>query len=245
MKEGRMDYWFDIDEDILLYDDDIGGDDDLEYGGIYTDLHGEEGDSILPLPRKRKTSCVSYRNLESLVRRIDISQRTFCTLAGRFSVGDIPEALIVENNLSVDEIWIATLSMSYDNLHSLKNIVDGGYLEPAGEKNLHIIVSDFFYAHERKRDGLIGEIVWLLGDHIVLSATRTHQKIMMFRTACGKHIVVHGSANMRSTDNIENICIEDCEELYYFLRGQFSTIENDYGVYKKSRRGDNLFNLIS
>jgi hypothetical protein len=38
----------------------------------------------------------------------------------------------------------------------------------------------------------------------------------IFETYCGMKIVIHGSANLRSSDNIEQIDIEENEELFNY-----------------------------
>lgn len=49
-----------------------------------------------------------------------------------------------------------------------------------------------------------------------LAVCRTHTKITLIETECGKWLTIHGSANLRSSDNIEMFSIENSKDLYDF-----------------------------
>jgi hypothetical protein len=106
---------------------------------------------------------------------------------------------------------ISTLSYSQDNIDSLHNLIKGDFIQ-----KLDIIVSDYFFAHERNK--LIKETYEKLDiDSIFqLAVAGTHCKTYQFKTIGGKYIVIHGSVNMRSSSNIEQFVIEDNKDLYDF-----------------------------
>ena len=56
-------------------------------------------------------------------------------------------------------------------------------------------------------------------------------------------MVIHGSANLRSSGNIEQFTIEENPELYDFYEDLFENIINDCGT-TAIKRGNRLFNLI-
>lgn len=96
---------------------------------------------------------VKYANAEKLatdIGSLPVNFRAFCILDGKFIFGDFIEALIVKNNWEVDDLTISTLSMSQDNVDSLQNLITGDFV-----KSLNIIVSCYYFANERHRDGLM------------------------------------------------------------------------------------------
>lgn len=157
---------------------------------------------------------VKYANAAKLAQDIGdlpLNFRAFVILDGKFIFGDFIEALIVLNNWLCEELTISTLSMSQDNVDSLANLVKGGYL-----KELNLIVSHYYFANERA--GLMPYLYDKLdhGDVLQLAVASVHTKIAMIRTACGKKITIHGSANLRTSSNIEQIVIENTPSLFDF-----------------------------
>ena len=185
-----------------------------------------------PNPKKTTYQMLKFSNAKKLVKEIDFQSldRVYCRVNGKFIFGDFIEAFIVENNIFVEEMTIETLSLSIDNVISLETILKKGYV-----KKLHLIVSDYFFSHER--NGLIKFLYEKLDfeDKFQLSVCRTHCKICQFKTSGGKKIVIHGSSNLRSSDNLEQFIIEDNSEMYDFndsyhkqIEVKFKTI--NYGI---------------
>lgn len=157
---------------------------------------------------------VKYENAEKLAEEIGplpVDFRAFIILDGKFIFGDFIEALIVKNNWECEELTISTLSMSQENIDSLANLVNGGYL-----KSLNLIISHFYFANERQ--GLMPYLYEQLDKNDVLqvAVASVHTKIAMIRTTCGKKITIHGSANLRTSSNIEQIVIEHSPSLFDF-----------------------------
>jgi len=157
---------------------------------------------------------VKYDNAAKLadeIGPINDGFRMFAILDGKFIFGDFIEALIVKHNWLCEELTISTLSMSQDNVDSLKNLIDGEYL-----KSLNIIVSHYYFANERA--DLMPYLYEKLdvNDVLQVAVASVHTKIAMIRTTCGKKITIHGSANMRTSSNIEQIVIEASPGLFDF-----------------------------
>ena len=181
---------------------------------------------------------VRYENAEALAEEIgDMTpgRRVFALLDGKFIFGDLFEAMAVRNNWLIREMTISTLSMSENNIDSLRNLLDGGYVE-----KLDLIVSDYFYSHER--GGLIPYLYKQLDvdDRFQLAVAGTHTKICLMRTD-SQNIVIHGSANMRSSSNIEQVMIEECQPLYDFLHETHAGIVDRYKTIRKSVRHNELW----
>ena len=194
-------------------------------------------------PAMTKSKNVKYKNAKDLAKEITIKQneRYFCIIDGSFIFGDFIEAFIYERAMLVEELTLSTLSMSQENIDSFYNLMKNGYLE-----KLNIIISDFFYSHERSN--LVKYMYDKLDfeDRFQLSVCRTHTKICMFETKMneGRKYIIHGSANLRSSDNIEQFMIEENSELYDFNYMFHKKIIDNFATIKKSLRGDKLFNLI-
>lgn len=186
------------------------------------------------IPERR----LKYKNAESLARDIkpELGMRAFVFLDGTFIAGDFLEAWFVEHHIIAKEATISTLSLSPNNVDSLSNLMDCGYIE-----TLNLIVSDYFYSHER--GGLVPYIRERLdkGDRFQLAAAGTHCKLIMFETHKGAKVVIHGSANLRSSSNIEHITIEESPELYDFTMEVHRAILDKYKTINKSVRYNNLW----
>ena len=129
--------------------------------------------------------------------------------------------------------------MSQNNADSLNNLLEGGYVD-----ELNLIVSDYFFSHERQ--GLIPYIYEVLDkeDKFQLAVAGTHCKLTMIETHCGLKITMHGSANLRSSGNIEHICIEENNALFDFNHEIQSAIIDKYKTIKKSVRHEILWQAV-
>jgi len=194
-------------------------------------------------PAMSRSKNVKYKNAKELAKEIQIKQneRYFCIIDGSFIFGDFIEAFIYERAMKVKELTLSTLSMSQENIDSFYNLMQNGYIE-----KLNIIVSDFFYSHERHNLVKYMYDKLDINDRFQLSVCRTHTKICLFETEMngGRKYVIHGSANLRSSDNIEQFMIEENSELYDFNFDFHKKIIDNFATVKKSLRGDKLFNLI-
>lgn len=178
---------------------------------------------------------VKYANAEKLaddIGSLPLNFRAFVIIDGSFVFGDFLEALIVKNNWLCEELTISTLSMSQENIDSLKNLIDGDYL-----RQLNIIISHYYFATERQ--GLMPYLYDKLdvNDVLQVAVASVHTKIAMIRTKCGKKITIHGSANLRTSSNIEQIVIEHTPDLFDFCAEvHHSIIEKHKTINKPVRR---------
>ena len=188
-------------------------------------------------------SGVLYERAIDLVKNMpDIQENEafFCIVSGNFIFGDLLEALFVERNWHAEEIFIATLSMSQENADSLANLFHGDYAS-----KINLIVSDFWYAHERYKGGGIEYINQLMKEYnFSISVAGLHTKIILIKTECGKHLVLHGSANLRSSRNLEQFSIENSKNLYEFNRAWMNILVKEFKVSRKSLRGENLWQVL-
>ena len=186
-------------------------------------------------------SKLKYNNAIELVKNINFQSldKVYCIVGGSFIFGDFLEAFIVENNINVKELTISTLSYNQDNVDSLKTLIVKDYVQ-----KLNIIVSDYFYSHERQKLIKYTYENLDIDNKFQLASAGTHCKTYQFETEGGKKIIIHGSVNLRSSSNIEQFVIEDNSELYDFNLEYQNRILEKYKTINKSQRDNKLFNLI-
>lgn len=184
---------------------------------------------------------LKYEKAVDLAKGLEIAKdtRQYCLVSGAFIFGDFIEAFIVKNNFHIKKMIISTLSMSQNNVDSLKNLYLGDYVD-----ELELIVSTFFYSHERR--GLIPYIYKELDrkDKFQLAVADVHTKICMFETYKGGFVVIHGSANLRSSNCVEQFVVEENESLYKFNEDFHSKIIDKFKTINRSVRDKSMLNII-
>ncbi|GAA4338588.1 hypothetical protein GCM10023149_48660 [Mucilaginibacter gynuensis] len=214
-----------------------------EFSGFNIDIEHEFESRIIKPPKSNEIAehLLKYDDAEKLAKEIiiDSKSRYFVVINGSFIFGDFIEALIVVNNFHVKQMIISTLSMSENNVDSLANLVNGNFVD-----ELNLIVSDYFYSHERYN--LIEYLYQELDkdDKFQLAVAGTHCKICIFETHCDKKILIHGSANLRSSSNIEQFVIEENELLYDFNFDYQQSIVEKFKTINKPVRGAKLWQAV-
>ena len=185
---------------------------------------------------------LKYRFAEDLANNVqpEKGMRVFVILDGSFIAGDFLEAWIVEHNIHVKKMTISTLSMSENNVDSLANLMNAGYVD-----ELDLIVSDYFYSHERRN--LIPYLYKQLDkeNRFQLAAASTHCKLCLIETHNGSKVVVHGSANLRSSSNLEHLCIEESPALFDFLLSTQVQILEKFKTINKSVRYTEMWDAVT
>jgi hypothetical protein len=152
-----------------------------------------------------------YRYALELIKslRFDCGLRHWADLTGTFIVGDFIEAMFTHFNLHTEVLYIDHYNLSENNIDSLVLLLDKGYVD-----RIEMMISDYWFRTE------IHDLVPYAYDKLgktgrfQLGVNRTHKKLVCFMTDKGAHVVIHGSANLRSSDADEHLMIEDNEELY-------------------------------
>lgn len=208
------------------------------------ELNNKKNNSRYIKPKTTKSideRFLKYKNALKMVEDMDFKEdkRYFCFIDGSFFFGDFIEAFIVKNNIKIKKMTISTLSMNQNNVDSLKNLLVGNFVD-----ELNLIVSDYFYTHER--NSLVKYIYENLDidNKFQFSSAGTHCKICCFETINNRKFVIHGSANLRSSANIEQFMFEENENLYNFTDEVQSAIVDTYKTINKSVRYNKLWNAI-
>lgn len=185
---------------------------------------------------------ICYENAKKLAKRTRLNkgERFDVFIGGNFIFGDFLEAYLTTYNVKCVEMIISTLSLSQENIDNIANLINHNYID-----KLSLFISVYFYAHERGT--LIPYIYSKLNTSkcdFQLTITDTHTKTIQFQTLGGKYIVCHGSANLRSCGNVEQITLEENPELYKFYRTFFRTIEDEYKTIRQPIRSNKLQKVI-
>lgn len=186
-----------------------------------------------PRPARVPSACVRYDNAKALAREVKLGkgQRVDAFIGGTFVFGDFIEAWLTHNKAQAKTMTIGTLSLSEENVNSLYLLLSKHYI---GE--LRLMVSHYFYRHERR--GLIPYIIKKLDieNRFQFAVAWIHTKTCHFDLADGRKIVIHGSANLRSNANIENVTFEENPELFDFYDETYAVLFSEYNVINRRVR---------
>ncbi len=192
-------------------------------------------------PPRQRAVPVKYEYAAQLARDLKIEKGCsyFAIVSGNFILGDIYEAIAVEQQIQYQKLNISSLSISLENVDSLKNLLIHNYV-----KEINLIVSDYFYANER--NGIVKYIYDELdiNNNFQLAVAGIHTKITTFETNTGLKVVIHGSGNLRSSRSLEHLSVEENAELYDFINEYMEKIYEKYATIKKSIRSNKLWNVI-
>lgn len=238
-RQGKDGMKLDFDFDRLIEGLDV----DLEGLGFDLDLDGEAEASRYMKPRinPKKSKFLTSDTARNLAERVypDFGERYDCLVSGAFVFGDFIEQLFSVHDIAAKRMTVSTLSLNEDNIASLANLAYAGRME-----RLDLIVSHYFYANERH--GLIPLLYEFLdhNDGFQLAVASTHAKMVLFETAGGRKVVIHGSANLRANGNIEQITIEEHPELYDFYTEALDGVVEKYRTIDKAVRGRELWRAV-
>lgn len=176
--------------------------------------------------------CVMYRHAAKFAEDIQFrrGERITAIVSGDFIFGDFLEALMVQHNIHAKRMIVATLSYSQNNVDSLANLLQGGFVD-----QLDLITSVYFWGHERGKGRLIPYTYQQLDkdDRFQLAVCGSHCKYALIETHSGAKIVIHGSANLRSSGCLEQVTIEEGSEMYSFLEEASDRILEAYKTIDK------------
>ena len=207
------------------------------------DLDRRRGDDGIGCPRYLlprtyeavATRPVLFERALDFASGLDFSpgMRQLCFLSGNFVFGDVLEAMVALRKVDIRRLTIQTLSLSKENVDSLWNVCN---LSPRLEE-LRMIMSSYFWSHERHTGGLVPYLYQELdqGDVLDVAFAGIHTKMISIETAMGNHVVMHGSANLRSSRNVEQVMVECDDALWECVESFADRILASYSVIDKSK----------
>jgi hypothetical protein len=143
-------------------------------------------------------------------------ERTHCALRGDFVLCDLIPAIIDQKGKCPD-LFIATLGMSEANADTLVS------LHARGRVGKISLVCSHYFARVDKTTVFQGVTARLKGIADIM-VSRSHAKIILIPTEKGDSFVIEGSANLRTSDNAEQIVIFNDSDLDRFHREWLSSL---------------------
>lgn len=166
----------------------------------------------------KKPVTVDYKNAANLAKSIKLypGEQIHGLVRGDFIFGDFIEALLVEKNVKAKNAYISTLSMSQNNIDSLRLLLDTGKIE-----KLTLMISNYFYSHEKNNliRYLLAELD--IDNRFEVLVCRNHTKITLLEIS-NLRLIISGSSNLRSSQSIEQFCLQESPELFDFYRTFFT-----------------------
>ena len=164
-----------------------------------------------------KPAKAEYKNAEALVSELKLfpGEQYHAIVHGNFIFGDFLEALVYKKDIIVEKMYLSTLSMSQNNIDSLEGMLDASRI-----KKLVLVLSNYFYSHEKHK--LIKYALEKLdkADRFDMRIIRNHTKICLMEVS-NIRLVMSGSANLRSSESIEQFILQESPELYTFYQDWF------------------------
>lgn len=198
------------------------GDFKFDFSSLDFDFDFGESKEIQKIP-KLNTKPVLFENALKMAHDLDWGSDYIAFVGGSFIFGDFLEALCLEKQLKPKEIYITTLGMSKNNVDSIVNLVD--YL---GAKKVNLIVSHYFSGVERHNIIPYMEQEFA-GRPIKVGVLQAHCKIIIIRSDKGDAVIC-GSANLSSSNNVEQFIIMHSAEAIDFVQSKLDNIMGRFTV---------------
>lgn len=146
----------------------------------------------------------------------EVGESRHCILKGDFALYDFIPACMALAEAPVDELLVATLSLSKKNAQDLGELVRARKI-----KSFAILLSHYFAAQEREIYDQVCEACQAHGGKVC--AMRTHAKVLLMAIG-DRRLVVESSANLRSCHNIEQATVFNDPGLFAFHREWMSEL---------------------
>ena len=185
---------------------------------------------------------VLYQNAAKLAKdlKVGFGDRYNAIVSGDFVFGDFIGAYIWEHKIKVKKMLVSTLSLNQRNIETFARLADKGFID-----KIDMVLSIYFYGNEKYQ--LIPYLRKKLDkkDRFQLAIAGIHTKIVQFETHDGEKVVIHGSANLRSSGNVEQFTIEENPTLYDFYEDLFGKVMERFGTIQKDIRHHELWDVIT
>lgn len=167
---------------------------------------------------------VMFDNAVNMANEIDYTKDYFAFVSGTFIFGDFIEALCFTKHLDPSVMYVSTLGMSKENIDSLVNLTMCLRCE-----KLNLLISNYYMGVERHNNVPYFEQEFA-GQPIDVAVLASHCKCALIRSRKGD-ILITGSANLSSSNNVEQFVILHDSNLLDFVQGKFEYIFDRFTVY--------------
>jgi len=151
--------------------------------------------------------------IEAIQRLPGPTQAIHLAISGRFALFDlIPAALELSAPATIEELTVATLGFSKNNIIAIGELLDAGKIG-----RLTLLCSHYFAGTSPEIHTLATEELAKRGQSFL--SIRNHAKLLCMKFTDGRTITVESSANLRSCKNIEIMTLVGDPGLYDFHVG--------------------------
>lgn len=173
-------------------------------------FHVHQAKAVEKGKRRGIKALIRPENAVPIVGQLPVGSddRTHCLLRGDFVMCDLVPAVIAARG-ACGHLRIATLGCSIANADVLARLVETGDVQC-----LTLIVSHYFSQVDKTT--VFRAVEDRLRGCARLVVTRNHAKVICLPTGRGDRYVIEGSANLRSSDNLEQVVITNDEETHAF-----------------------------
>lgn len=166
-----------------------------------------------------------FENAESMANEIDITKDYFAFVSGTFIFGDLIEALCFTKHLDPEQIYITTLGMSRENIDSIVNLT-----MCLRAKQINLLISNYYMGVERHNNVPYFQQEFA-GQPINVAVLASHCKCVLIRSLKGD-IFITGSANLSSSNNVEQFVILHDKSIIDFVQNKLDYIFERFTVFK-------------
>lgn len=141
------------------------------------------------------------KNCEAIINALpaDEGDRMHAVVGGDFVFGDLVSMICQREH--VNHLLISTLSMNLRNVETLVENLERGEIG-----RLELLLSHYFVNNnEKERIRILAAKAKFGPERMATGAARSHTKVNLFEFASGRKLVMESSANLRSSDNVEQI----------------------------------------
>lgn len=150
--------------------------------------------------RKGIKELIRPENAEFVVPHLPAEgERTHCLLRGDFVLCDLIPAIIKARG-RCERLHVATLGLSTANADTLARLRAQDLVG-----DIYLVCSHYFAQVDKATT--YAQVTARLQGLATIVTTRCHAKVIVLPTASGDHYVLEGSANLRSSDNTEQMVI--------------------------------------
>jgi hypothetical protein len=181
--------------------------------------------------KRKAEDKAARRGIEALIRPENAAgvlqhlpaedERTHCLLRGDFVLCDLIPTIIQARGPALD-VHIATLGLSAANAASLAELKKRGQI-----RTLTIICSLYFQQVDKATT--FREVEATLKGVADLVIERSHAKVICLPTRAGDSYVIEGSANLRSSDNLEQMTVYNDRETLAWHRDWMEELKGRHG----------------
>lgn len=175
----------------------------------------------------KKKDAISRRGIKELIRPENAQnviphlpgpdERTHCLLRGDFVLCDLIPAIIEARGRCV-QLCVATLGLSTANADTLASLRSRGLVD-------HIAIVCSHYFSQVDKNSTFRQVTAKLEGKAEIRVTRSHAKVICIETKAGDFFVIEGSANLRSSDNVEQMVIFNDRELLNWHRAWMEEVK--------------------